>query len=68
MAALFMLMSGSWAAGDVSLNASLQADFMNRGAARLGAREFASIMSFLYVTYVSMLVRAPSYVHNSTVF
>ena len=66
MAALFMLMSGSWAAGDVSLNASLQADFIFRED--LNSREFASIMSFLYVAYVSMLVCAPSHIHNSTVF
>ena len=68
MAALFLPMSYSWAAGDVSLNAYLQADVMNDKSKKLGVSKLASIMSFLYVAYVSMLVRAPSHVHNSTVF
>lgn len=64
MAAVFMPMSYAWAAGDVSLNAYIQANFTNLEPTRPGVSTLASIMSFLYVTYVSVTGPAPSHIHG----
>lgn len=64
MAALFMPMSYAWAAGDVSLNAFIQSNLINIESKKPGVSTLASIMSFLYVTYVSTTLCAPSHVHN----
>jgi hypothetical protein len=59
-----MPMSYAWAAGDVSLNAYIQANFTNLETMKPGVSTLASIMSFLYVTYVSMAVCAPNHIHR----
>lgn len=64
MAALFLPMSLTWAAGDVSLNAFIQSDLTNRELRMPGVATIASIMSFLYVTYVSTTLNALCHVHK----
>jgi len=68
MAALFLPMSLTWAAGDVSLNAFLQSELINIQSRRPGVSTIASIMSFLYVTYVSTTLCPPSHVHSYIAF
>jgi hypothetical protein len=65
MAALFMPMSYAWAAGDVSLNAFIQSNLISLESRKPGVSTLASIMSFLYVTYVSMTLCSPCHVHNA---
>lgn len=64
MAGLFIPISYSWAAGDVSLNAYIQSNLINLESIKPGVSTLASIMSFLYVTYVSTAFCAPGLVHS----
>ena len=68
MAALFVPISYSWAAGDVSLNAYIQSNLIDLELVKPGVSTLASIMSFLYVTYVSTTLCAPSHVHSHSTF